>query len=121
MPIHNGKQPAWFKNIVDGACKAWLVQYPVERVCEKYAVNTVADHLCKVISICLNEHAVGPAAFGQPDPRRFKQFAVYVDGDYRAPNLGQLQCEPTVPGTQIDNGHAGCDPDVPDNPLWIGP
>ena len=121
MPIHDGKQSAWFQNIVDGACKAWLVRYPVERVCEKHVVNAIADYLCKVVSICLNEYTVGPAAFGQPDARRFKQFAVYVDRDYRAPNLGQLQCEPTVPGTKIDNGHAGYDPDVPDDPLWIGP
>ncbi len=121
MPIHDGKQSAWFQNIVDGACKAWLVRYPVERVCEKHIVNAIVDYLCKVVSICLNEYAVGRAAFGQPDARRFKQFAVYVDGDYRARNPRQLQCEPTVPGTEIDNGHAGYDPDVPDNPLWIEP
>src|SRR5713101_8339441 len=83
MPIHDGKQPAWFKNIVDGACKAWLVRYPVECVCEKHVVDAIVDYLCKVVSICLNEHAVGAAAFGQPGARRFKQFAVDVEGDYR--------------------------------------
>ena len=90
MPIHDDKQPAGFQNIADGACKAWLVRYPVERICEKHVVDAIANHLCKVKRICLNEHAVGEAAFGQPDARRFKQFAVYVDGDYRARNPRQL-------------------------------
>lgn len=67
MPIHDGKQPAWFQNIVHGACKAWLVRYPVECVCEKHLVDAIADHVCKVVSICFNQHAVGQAAFRQPD------------------------------------------------------
>src|SRR5713226_4723502 len=62
----------------------------VQGICEKHVVDAIANHLCKVVGICLDEHAVGEAAFGQPDARCFKQFAVYVDGDYRAPNLRKL-------------------------------
>jgi hypothetical protein len=92
MPIHHAKQPAWFKNIVDGACEAWLVQYPWNTFA-KYVVNDRGPP-CKVVHLPpMNTQLVRRSA-SRTAP--FQAICRYVDGDTARPILDNAS-KPAVP------------------------